>query len=77
MSQLGLIIRKVFVKITSVRDEDDNMNDLLGKIVLADYVMHQGDGVYSCQVQVQETFYLTTNCRIRFIKEMDYPEYFL
>ena len=75
MSATGIILHKKYIKITSMIESDDY--DLIGKIFLADYVLHIGEGEYSCQVWHKGRIYICTSCRIRFLTKEKYPEYYL
>ncbi len=77
MSAIGKIIKDIPIKITSLVDPYTGHDKLVGKIFMADFVEHHGDGEYSAQVSYKDKIYISTSCRIRFLKKEDYPELFI
>ncbi len=77
MSEIGTIIRDTPIKITSLVEPYTEHDKLVGKIFMASFVMHHGYGEYSVEVIIKNKRYINTSCRIRFLKECDYPEFFV
>ncbi len=77
MSAIGKLVHNVPIKITSLVNPFTENDVLVGKIFVADFVLHHGDGEYSVHVSYKNKIHICSSCRIRFLKREDYPEFFI